>query len=283
MVRARLGRDLFLRGRGTDVGVRAPDVVVRLAGATLAFAFVLIAESLGIVSVFGVNTPMLRLVAAMVGAIVAPTRFGGLLWVISGLLVAVHFIVSFTPLVRPMVSPFVRSDAPRVDAQAVIVLSGGMSDEGRLQKQALHRLLSGMQLVRTRRIPSLALSITKQVRKQRVVTSEQDQRDLVQLGAPAVDLRFVRDVHSTRDEALAFAALARTHGWNTVVVVTSPMHSARACATLENAGLIVECRPAESRDYSLDRLDLAENRRLAFADVLYESAAWLLYRQRGWN
>jgi uncharacterized SAM-binding protein YcdF (DUF218 family) len=282
-MRARFGRDLFLRGRGTDVGVRAPDVVVRLAGATLAFALVLIAESLGIVSVLGVNTPMLRLIAAVTGAFVATTRIGGMLWPLTGLLVALHFLVSFTPLVRPMVPVFVRSDGPRVDAQAVVVMSGGMNDEGRLQKQALHRLLSGLQIVRSRGIPSLALSNTKQVRKQRVLTTEQDQRDLVQLGAPSVDLRFVHDVYSTRDEALAFAALARTHGWRTVVVVTSPLHSARACASLENAGLTVECRPAESRDYSLDRLDLAENRRLVFADVLYESAAWLLYRQRGWN
>lgn len=282
-MRTRFGRDLFLRGRGTDDGVRAPDVVVRLAGATVAFALVLIAESLGIVSVLGVNAPMLRLVAAGGGALIAPTRFGSLLWLVTGVLVTVHFVVGFTPLVRPMVSPFVRADAPRLDAQAVLVLSGGMNDEGRLQKQALHRLLSGLQVLRTRSIPSLALSVTKQVRKRRVVTTERDQRNLAQLGAPAVDLHFVRDVYSTRDEALAFAALARTNGWKTVVVVTSPMHSARACATMENVGLVVECRPAESRDYSLDRLDLAENRRLAFADVLYESAAWLLYRQRGWD
>ena len=272
-----------MRGRGADVGVRAPAVVVRLAGATLAFSIVLIAESLGIISILGINAPLLRLGAAIAGALVAPTRSGALLWPLGGALIAVHFIVSFTPIVRPMVPGFVRADEPRMDAQAVVVLSGGMNDEGRLQRQALHRLLAGMRVVRERSIPSLALSVTKQVRRNRVVTTEQDQRDLVQLGAPGVDLRFVRDVYSTRDEALAFAALARTHRWTTVVVVTSPMHSARACASFEKTGLTVECRPAESRDYSLDRLDLAENRRLAFADVLYEVAAGLLYRQRGWN
>jgi len=44
----------------------------------------------------------------------------------------------------------------------------------------------------------------------------------------------------------------------------------------------VECRPAESRDYSLRWLDRAANRRLAFQDVLYETAARLLYRSRSW-
>jgi uncharacterized SAM-binding protein YcdF (DUF218 family) len=226
---------------------------------------------------------MLRLGALIVGALIAPTRLGVLLWIVTGSLVALHFLVSFTPLVQPLVPGFIRADAPRPDAQAVIVLSGGMNDEGRLQKQALHRLLSGLRVVRERAIPTLALSVTKQVRRQRVVTTEQDQRALVELGGMPVDLKFVRDVYSTRDEALAFAALARTHGWQTVVVITSPLHSARACAALENAGLVVECRPAEQRDYSLERLDLAENRRLAFSDLLYETAASLLYRQRGWN
>lgn len=276
-------RDLFFRGRGADVGVRAPAAVVRLAGATLAFAIVLIAESLGLTGVLGINIALLRLGAMIAGALLAPTAVGGLLWPIAGALVAVFFLVTFTPLVRPLVPHFVRSDAPEPASQAIVVLSGGMNDEGRLQRQALARLLTGLQLVRERGIPTLALSVTHEVRRNRTFSSEADQRALVNLGAPGVDLRFVRDVFSTHDEALAFAALARTHGWQAVTVVTSPIHSARACATFEQQGLVVECRPAEQRDYSLAHLDLSENRRLAFADVVYESAAWLLYKARGWN
>ena len=44
----------------------------------------------------------------------------------------------------------------------------------------------------------------------------------------------------------------------------------------------VECLPAVSRGYSPSRLANAEERRLAFADVVYETAATLLYRFRGW-
>jgi uncharacterized SAM-binding protein YcdF (DUF218 family) len=97
-----------------------------------------------------------------------------------------------------------------------------------------------------------------------------------------VNARFVRNVFSTRDEALAFAALARTHRWRRVVAITSPTHTARACAALEAVGLSVECRPASERVYDLSRLDRPGNRRLAFADLLYESTATLLYRARGW-
>jgi uncharacterized SAM-binding protein YcdF (DUF218 family) len=98
-----------------------------------------------------------------------------------------------------------------------------------------------------------------------------------------LDARFVYHVHSTRDEALAFAALARTHGWRRVVAVTSPSHTRRACGALEAVGLTVECRPAAARVYDLTRLDRPSNRRLAFADVLYEAAATLLYRSRQWT
>jgi len=101
--------------------------------------------------------------------------------------------------------------------------------------------------------------------------------------APDLTLRFVTHVHSTRDEALAFAAMARTHRWRRVVLVTSPLHSRRACAAVEHAGLPVLCAPAASREYALSRLDRPENRRLVFADVVYESAATLLYAVRGWT
>jgi len=116
----------------------------------------------------------------------------------------------------------------------------------------------------------------------RHASSEADQRALVALAAPQVSVRFVRDVHSTHDEALAFAALARTHGWRRVAVVTSPAHTRRACGALETAGLSVECRPAAPRDYSLRYLDSGGSRRLAFIDVLYELTATVLYRVRGW-
>jgi uncharacterized SAM-binding protein YcdF (DUF218 family) len=139
-----------------------------------------------------------------------------------------------------------------------------------------------MSLARQRGIGELALSIVVQEGGSRHASSEADQRALAALAAPQVSVRFVRDVHSTHDEALAFSALARTHGWRRVAVVTSPMHTRRACGALGKAGLSVECRPAAPRDYSLRYLDSGGSRRLAFIDVLYELTATLLYRVRGW-
>lgn len=281
--------DLLLRGRGADIGGRAPAWLVRSAGAVLGLAIMQLAAALGLWTAVGVSSFTARLVLMLAGAFVATSSRGSWLWLISGVLSALLMLVSYTPLVAPMVAPFVRRDAVTVAsapvdaADAVVVLSGSVTSEGRVTGAALERLISGFQQARRLGIPVVALSVVGDDADPSVESSERDQRELAQLMAPDLELRFVKDVHSTRDEALAFAAMARTHGWRRVVLVTSPLHSRRACVTVEHAGLPVRCTPAVSREYALSRLDRPENRRLAFADVVYESAAAVLYALRGWT
>jgi uncharacterized SAM-binding protein YcdF (DUF218 family) len=278
-----MGRDLLFRGRGADIGVRAPGWLVRGCGATLALGAAWLADALGIWRAVGFATWKVNLGALIGGAVLAPTALGVGLWLAAGGMALLLLLVMFTPIVRPMVTPFIRSDAVGTEpAQAVLVLSGGLMSDGRIREQALDRLLSAMLVVQRRGIPELVLSVVALDERQPAVTSEADQRALVQLGLPGITPRFVYDVHSTRDEALAFAALARTHGWRRVVVVTSPMHSRRACAAIAHEGLMVECRPADGRDYSVRDLDADHDRRLAFQDVVYETTATWLYRARGW-
>lgn len=275
--------DLLLRGRGADVGVRAPVVLLRLSGAALGFAVYTLAESLGLAAIVGIEAWVGQLIALVIGAYLAPTRFGSLLWLVAGTLTLVACIVSYTPVAAPFARTFVRADAERGGAvDAVAVLSGGMTDDGRVSGAAVDRLLTGLAVAKERRIPSVALSVLERTKPTFRVTSEADQRALAALIAPEADVRFVREVSSTRDEALAFAALARTHGWMRVLLVTSPTHTRRACAAVEAAGLAVQCLPSRSREYSIVRLDGAAARRHAFADALYEVAALLLYEARGW-
>ncbi len=278
-----IGRDLLFRGRGAEVGVRAPAWLVRVAGAALALGVMWLADATGIWFTLGVARWKASVGALVVGAVVAPTAWGVLLWSVAGILSTVLVVVMFTPIIRPLTTAFVRSDpAATAPPDAVVVLSGSVSEDGLMTGQALDRLLSALMLLRQRQVPSLALSVVSASSGSPKADSEADQRALVALAAPQVTPRFVRNVHSTRDEALAFAALARTHGWQRVAVVTSPMHSRRACAALESAGLVVECRPAAGRDYSIRQLGSPEDRRLAFRDVVYESAATLVYRLRAW-
>ncbi|MES2521829.1 MAG: YdcF family protein [Gemmatimonadota bacterium] len=276
--------DLLLRGRGAEVGARAPMWMIRLAGAALALGIFSLAADLGVWTAVGLQSWWARLLLLLFGALVAPTRAGAWLWLVAGALVTASCIITFTPVVRPAVTAFIRSDPERTDVplDAVVVFSGGITDEGRLTGPALDRLLTGLAEVQARRIPELAISETTQERRGVRTSSEADQRALVALAGDGVSLRVVRNVQSTRDEALAFAALARTRGWKRVLLITSPTHSRRACAAVEFAGLPVQCHPSRARDYAISRLDLSENRRRGFADVLYESAATLLYKARGW-
>ncbi|WP_353267783.1 YdcF family protein [Gemmatimonas sp.] len=276
--------DLLFRGRGADVGARAPTSIVRAAGALLGLCTVQLFATLGVFDALGMPLSLARALAVTIGALLATSSVGVWLWGTTATGAVLLLIVSYTPVVPPLLDPFVRRDpesAPPVDA--VVVFSGSVTSEGRVMGPALDRLLTGVAEAKRRRIPTLLLSTVGDDDDPTVATSERDQRELAAAFAPELALRFVHDVHSTRDEALAFAALARTNGWRRVLVVTSPAHTRRACESVERAGLAVQCQPAVSRSYALSRLDRPESRRQVFADVLYEFAATLLYRSRDWQ
>jgi hypothetical protein len=114
-----------------------------------------------------------------------------------------------------------------------------------------------------------------------VITSAEDQRRIASLGRVAQMLT-TRRVRSTHDEALAVASVARHRGWKHIVLVTSPFHSRRACATFEKAGLTVSCMPSDSRDVAIKRLSNPHDRTVAFGLLLYETAGTFRYRQAGW-
>lgn len=273
--------DLFLRGRGTESGARAPLWLLRLSGAAIAYSILAIVDRLGVLDVFGFSPIVTRLGALVVGFVIGPTALGALLWPLLGLAVAVTMLVGFTGLAALPARQFVRADSASAAVDAIIVLSGSMNDDGRLSGPVLDRLLTAIGEARRRNVRHLALSVIEEGKGGMHVDSERDQRALMTLLAPDIEVDFVHDVASTRDEALRFRALTNAHHWQRIALVTSPLHTRRACRAFETAGLIVECVPAVPRNYTLDpygvngRLDL-------FRDVLYEASATLLYRVRGW-
>jgi uncharacterized SAM-binding protein YcdF (DUF218 family) len=274
--------DLLLRGCGAAIGASAPSWLVRLAGGALGYAALAVADRLGFTEVLGVSPLIMRGGAIVVGALLAPTPLGALLWLGTGVLVFTSMVVAFTPLVQAPALTFVRNDRGADSVDAVVVLSGSMTDAGMLSSQVLERLLSALDEARRRHVLNMALSVIEDGSGTHHVTSEADQRALMALLAPEMTTYFVHDVASTHDEALQFAALASRSHWHRVALVTSPMHTRRACRTFEVAGLPVSCVAAESRVYSLPLLRGAGARLNVFQDLLYESAATTLYRLRGW-
>lgn len=275
--------DLLLRGRGANIGARAPSWFVRILGATLGFTCFLVADVLSVTDLTGFSPIILGTAALIVGALVATTRFGSVLWMALVSLSLVVLIVCYTPVMLAPAKQFVRADMSSAPVDAVVVLSGSMTEEGLITREPIVRLLSGIAQARQLGVRTIAMSvISEQTGSRGVISSERDQRALVAQYAPDLELLLVRDVKSTHDEALQFVALGRTHRWQRVAVVTSPTHTKRACKTFETLGLAVTCRPSDAREYSLRYLGGAHSRLNVFRDVMYETLATLLYRSRGW-
>jgi uncharacterized SAM-binding protein YcdF (DUF218 family) len=96
------------------------------------------------------------------------------------------------------------------------------------------------------------------------------------------DVLSVGPVRSTRDEALAVAALCRERGWRRVLVVTSPTHSRRASLALEREGVVAVSSPSVETRFDLETLDRPAERLKAFGSLTHECVGLWIYGRRGW-
>ena len=239
--------------------------------------------TLGLSSTVGVPDYGLTLLAALVGAMAGMTRLRAALWLADGLVTLLLLVVIYTPLVTGPAAAYERRDAiagHRVDA--IVVMAEGVSTDGMLSRQASDRLLTGLRLLRDGVAPVVVVS-RQRAEIDPSVTSDADQRRLIALLGDSVRVFVLDSVFSSRDEARKLVALARQHGWSTVAVVTSPLHSGRACATYEKAGIAVVCVPSESRDVAVHSLRGARDRVEAFRILARETAARAWYKFRGWT
>jgi len=249
----------------------------------LAAASWLVLGALGVPQLVGMQTvgdlPWIALAGAALGALGLAPLFGGLL----GISVVSVFLVSWFGLLDNRIRDLVRSDSlPEGRVDAVVILSGNLTREGRIGSEALARLLAGLEF--RRRLPTRHLVLTSihRIRRGDTLSSEGDQRALIGRFDPEAILHMVGPVRDTHDEAVAVSGLARQRGWHRLAVVTSPLHTRRACATFERQGLAIVCRPSESRDYSLNLRRAPADRLEAFRDWLYEVVGTRIYRSRGW-
>jgi uncharacterized SAM-binding protein YcdF (DUF218 family) len=158
-----------------------------------------------------------------------------------------------------------RQDDPARQLDAVMVLSSGVRDNGSLDANGEQRLRRAVELAATKAIPLYVSRVT--LGGHRSVSSDSGQQVIVGSRVRWTILEGV--VGNTHDEA---QRLARTIPHASVAVVTSRLHTRRACATFERAGLTVTC------------VSSGPDRPLWMAPyfVLYESAAVLKYLSRGW-
>lgn len=218
--------------------------------------------------------------AAILGALLYRKSFRPVLWVIASAFAFMIVVVSYTPIMRSSARALIREDKPR-PFDAVVVLSSRVSDDELLDQQGVDRILTGIELARSANRP-LILTRIKVKASHRVVDSKPDQDRLLRLGSGLSEVILSGYAENTHDEAMHTAAIARSHRWQTVAVVTSPFHSRRACATFEKQGLSVVCVPALARDVAVNALKRGPDRLRAFQLWLYESFGSSEYSRRGW-
>jgi uncharacterized SAM-binding protein YcdF (DUF218 family) len=258
----------------------APSVTeARLTGALLGIMVALGAALWGVHSVIGFPAMYLAMTLAGVGALLA-VRSRRLLIGAASIAAVSAVVLAYTPIVDRLGAPLVRNDATTTETpDAVFVFSAGVTRGGLLRGQGLDRIIDGFAVRRQLGAGPLVLS---EVRSDgsHGASSRADQRRLLAMAGVA-DTAVLSNVQSTRDEAVALAALARTRRWTHVLVITSPMHSRRACTSVERLGLRITCRSAAGRATPWPPRTPTE-RLQTWPAITYEYVAWVLYRTRGW-
>lgn len=236
---------------------------------------------LGVPDVFHLDDMIGLIPFAVAGSLIFPTRFGRLLAWTEALLVVLVVVVAYTPFIVGSARALIRTDQMPAHADAVVVLSAGVTVDGFLHGQGLDRLLTGLAVVKRGVAPLLIVTREERDIGNREVSSAADQDSLIALAGVVRFLSTPR-VKSTHDEAMAVGQIARQEGWKRIILVTSPFHTRRACATFEHIGLMVSCLPADSRDIAVKSLTSPRDRLRAFSLWLYELAATLHYKRLGW-
>jgi uncharacterized SAM-binding protein YcdF (DUF218 family) len=226
---------------------------------------------------------------AVLGALgAASVRILRVLWIADVILFAFLCLIELTPVMSGLSRRWVRSDPlPVGPVDAVVVPSSGVTSGGTLGVAGSDRLLAALELVRRGVAPKL---ITTRVAYygSRELTSDADQRRLITMAG--VEDRWIPlgDGFTTRGEAIEVEHWLRQLGDTAlqtprhVVVVTSPLHTRRACATFEYVGLRVTCRPVPERGPQTGAPEDIPDRLAAFRSYMYERLGWWLYRVRGW-
>lgn len=239
------------------------------------------AAALGLDNILGIGGSDLIAPMALGGAVVG--WLGAIRWLERGAIAVVAglLLVSFAPM-RGTIRGLVREDPLSGEADAVLVLAGSLSADGRIGPQAVDRLLEGIRLIRQGAARRLVVSRLAIPRGADTVTSDRDVEYLLEAAALEVEHYTLDPVGTTRLEAERLRELAASRAWRRIVVVTSPLHSRRACAAVERMGFEVACRPSPDRTVALGSLPRPRDRIRAAAGWLYESLAWAQYRRRGW-
>jgi uncharacterized SAM-binding protein YcdF (DUF218 family) len=193
------------------------------------------------------------------------------------LLGGLWLLVALGPVSDAMCDGLVRRD-PLEPADAIFVLGSSVQKDDELTTDATSRLLHGLELLGQGLASRLIVSELRPPQGRHAAAAR---RAMERLRLEA-ELIAVGPVRTTREEALLVGRLCRERGFRRLLVVTSPLHSRRACAALEREGVATLSSPGMETRFDLEALDHPSQRLLAFGAALHERLGLLVYRWRGW-
>lgn len=253
-------------------------------GALCAPLLVFLVWTMGVYDIVGMHNPPLGIVfASALGAVMGVLGLAQWIMFADGVLLAAFCVVSLTPVMQPIARAWVRDDRmPNKPADAIVVLSSGVTGDSTLSGDGLDRLLMGLELLHAGYAPLLLT--TRIISKTQVgeVSSDIDQRRIIALTGDEARWRVVDSTRTTHDEANRAALLLLRQGFRSIVVVTTPMHTRRACATFEMAGFSVACVAARERGTSTWRSRVHSERISSFRYYVYERLGMWKYHRNGW-
>ena len=251
-----------------------------MQGAILMLLILATGWVIGLPEAIGVNRTLAIPAMIVIGLLLGSWALRWM-YIALALLMTVAAIGIWSPLVPRLAAPFMRSDTQNLaNVDAVFVFSGRVTSRGLVSGEAIDRLLTGIAL-RAKR-PELPLIVSVQRSPDRpLLSSMPDQRFLIGLVPAAGPVEWIDSVASTRDEAVRLSRRAFQARWKRVALVTSPMHTRRACATVEALGLDVTCVMAPWRVAGWPARTPGD-RMILMQRLVYESLAWAQYRITGW-
>jgi uncharacterized SAM-binding protein YcdF (DUF218 family) len=224
---------------------------------------------------------MIVLLGLIVGGGIGFVRGYWALLALDALLWIVFLVVAYTPLMSRLAPRWVRSDPLPASADAIVVLSASVLSDTALNADGTARLLSGLELFQRGVAPRIFTTENELHYPDGVRSTTEDQARLIKLGGATTAWTVLQGTRTTRDEALQ-SAVKLPKGARSVVVVTSPLHTRRACATFETLGFKVACYPARARDHATWYPITSGDRIAAFGDYLYERLGMIKYRWKHW-
>jgi uncharacterized SAM-binding protein YcdF (DUF218 family) len=263
------------------IRIQRARVLDATTGGALGLVTVGILVDLGAFDVLGVRNVGVWFVILVFLGLVAG-YLGRSRWVlVPALPVVIVYAAVVANVGRGPMERWVRSDSvPQQSVDAIVVLGSGLTSDSALDGDATARFLTGVELVKRGAGSHIVMSRWVARYNDLVVPSEPDQRRLALL--THTDLTVLGAVGRTKDEADRVAGFLTPPTRYRLAVVTSPMHTRRACALFEREGFTVACVPARERFFSTWHPRTVRDRVAAFRAYSYERLATWQYRFRGW-